>query len=178
MKLEHFLQKKKKTKVVGAGEIGYIVTGIKEPGIARVGDTVTTASRPLPAFPGYAEPVPIVFASVYPESHKMNLMIYDSSLLKLKLSDSSLTFEEESSGALGRGFRCGFLGMLHLEIITERLRREFDQELVVTTPSITYEVTLKNGDVEMVYTPIHFPDHGQYTSVREPWIIIDHYYPS
>lgn len=156
---------------VSAGEIGYIVTGIKEPGIARVGDTVTTHNKPLPAFPGYAEPVPIVFASIYPESQD-EFDDLRSSLGKLKLSDSSLTFEEESSGALGRGFRCGFLGMLHLEIVTERLRREFNQELVVTTPSITYEVTLKNGEVEMVYTPIHFPDHGFYLSVREPWIIL------
>lgn len=166
-----FSPDKRECDTVKAGEIGYIVTGIKEPGIARVGDTVTTASRPLPAFPGYAEPVPIVFASIYPESQD-EFDDLRSSLSKLKLSDSSLTFEEESSGALGRGFRCGFLGMLHLEIVTERLRREFDQELVVTTPSITYEVTLKNGEVEMVYTPIHFPDHGQYLSVREPWIIL------
>lgn len=166
-----FTPQKLECKSIGAGEIGYIVTGIKEPGIARVGDTVTTHNKPLPAFPGYAEPVPIVFASVYPESQD-EFDDLRSSLGKLKLSDSSLTFEEESSGALGRGFRCGFLGMLHLEIVTERLRREFDQELVVTTPSITYEVTLKNGEVEMVYTPIHFPDHGQYVSVREPWILL------
>ena len=166
-----FSPEKKEGKLVKAGEIGYIVTGIKEPGIARVGDTVTTFSKPLQAFPGYAEPVPIVFASIYPESQD-EFDDLRSSLSKLKLSDSSLTFEEESSGALGRGFRCGFLGMLHLEIVTERLRREFDQELVVTTPSITYEVTLKNGEVEMVYTPIHFPDHGMYSSVREPWIIL------
>ena len=166
-----FSPEKREKEIVKAGEIGYIVTGIKEPGIARVGDTVTTFSRPLPAFPGYAEPVPIVFASIYPESQD-EFDDLRSSLSKLKLSDSSLTFEEESSGALGRGFRSGFLGMLHLEIVTERLRREFDQELVVTTPSITYEVTLKNGEVEMVYTPIHFPDHGMYSSVREPWIIL------
>lgn len=162
---------KDEKKSIQAGEIGYIVTGIKEPGVARVGDTVTTQNKPLPAFPGYAEPVPIVFASIYPESQD-EFDDLRSSLSKLKLSDSSLTFEEESSGALGRGFRCGFLGMLHLEIVTERLRREFDQELVVTTPSITYEVTLKNGNVEMVYTPIHFPDHGMYLSCREPWILL------
>jgi GTP-binding protein LepA len=166
-----FSPEKRETKSVNAGEIGYIVTGIKEPGVARVGDTVTTQSKPLPAFPGYAEPVPIVFASIYPESQD-EFDDLRSSLSKLKLSDSSLTFEEESSGALGRGFRCGFLGMLHLEIVTERLRREFNQELVVTTPSITYEVKLKNGETEMVYTPIHFPDHGMYLSVREPWILL------
>ena len=166
-----FSPEKREAQAVNAGEIGYIVTGIKEPGIARVGDTVTTQSKPLPAFPGYAEPVPIVFASIYPESQD-EFDDLRSALSKLKLSDSSLTFEEESSGALGRGFRCGFLGMLHLEIVTERLRREFDQELVVTTPSITYEVKLKNGETEMVYTPIHFPDHGMYLSVREPWILL------
>jgi GTP-binding protein LepA len=164
-----FSPDKQPKQALSAGEIGYIVTGIKEPGIARVGDTVTTFAHPLKAFPGYAEPVPLVFASVYPESQD-EFDDLRSSLSKLKLSDSSLTFEEESSGALGRGFRCGFLGMLHLEIVTERLRREFDQELVVTTPSITYEVTLKNGEKEMVYTPIHFPDHGHYVGVREPWI--------
>jgi GTP-binding protein LepA len=166
-----FSPEKREVKHLSKGEIGYIVTGIKEPGIARVGDTVTTFSKPLPAFPGYHEPVPLVFASLYPETQD-EFDDLRSSLSKLKLSDSSLTFEEESSGALGRGFRCGFLGMLHLEIVTERLRREFDQELVITTPSITYEVTLKNGEVEMVYTPIHFPDHGAYLSVREPWIVL------
>jgi elongation factor 4 len=143
-----FSPEKREVKHLSKGEIGYIVTGIKEPGIARVGDTVTTFSKPLPAFPGYHEPVPLVFASLYPETQD-EFDDLRSSLSKLKLSDSSLTFEEESSGALGRGFRCGFLGMLHLEIVTERLRREFDQELVITTPSITYEVTLKNGEVEM-----------------------------
>lgn len=165
-----FSPEKKERESIEAGEIGYIVTGIKEPGVARVGDTIT-GNNPLPPFPGYSEPVPIVFASIYPESQD-EFDDLRASLSKLKLSDASLTFEEESSGALGRGFRCGFLGMLHLEIVTERLRREFDQELVVTTPSITYEVTLKNGTKEMIYTPIHFPNHGEYISVREPWIVL------
>jgi GTP-binding protein LepA len=166
-----FAPEKKEAKDIAEGTIGYIVTGIKEPGIARVGDTVTTFAHPLEAFPGYAEPVPLVFASIYPETQD-EFDDLRASLSKLKLSDSSLTYEEEASGALGRGFRCGFLGMLHLEIVTERLRREFDQELVITTPSITYEVTMKGGEVEMVYSPIHFPDHGQYVSVREPWILL------
>lgn len=166
-----FTPEKREEKEIAAGSIGYIVTGIKEPGIARVGDTVTTFAHPLSAFPGYAEPVPLVFASIYPETQD-EFDDLRASLSKLKLSDSSLTFEEEASGALGRGFRCGFLGMLHLEIVTERLRREFDQELVITTPSITYEVTLRGGEVEMIYSPIHFPDHGQYVSVREPWIVL------
>ena len=131
-----FAPEKREGKEITGGSIGYIVTGIKEPGIARVGDTVTTFAHPLKAFPGYSEPVPLVFASIYPETQD-EFDDLRTSLSKLKLSDSSLTFEEEASGALGRGFRCGFLGMLHLEIVTERLRREFDQELVITTPSIS-----------------------------------------
>ncbi len=164
-----FKPEKKEVEELKEGEIGYIITGIKEPGIARVGDTVTTFSHPLPAYAGYEEPVPLVFASIYPETQDR----FDdlrSSLSRLRLSDSSLTFEEEMSGALGRGFRCGFLGMLHLEIVSERLRREFQQELIITQPSITYEVEMKNGEIEKVYTPIHFPDHGQYIKVKEPWI--------
>jgi GTP-binding protein LepA len=157
------------TNNIKAGEVGYVVTGIKEPGVARVGDTITGTSSPLPAYPGYSLPAPLVFASVYPEYQEY----FDdlrTALNKLRLSDSSITFEEEQSGALGRGFRCGFLGMLHLEIITERLKREFDLTLIVTSPSITYEVTTRLG-TELVYTPIHFPDHGEVVSVREPWIL-------
>lgn len=164
-----FKPEKREEKELKEGEIGYIVTGIKEPGVARVGDTVTTFAHPLPPFAGYEEPTPLVFASIYPETQDR----FDdlrSGLSKLRLSDSSLTYEEEMSGALGRGFRCGFLGMLHLEIVTERLRREFDQELIVTQPSINYEVEMRDKTIEKVYTPIHFPDHGQYLSVREPWI--------
>lgn len=162
-------QKVENGKVV-EGEIGYIVTGIKEPGVARVGDTVTPFAHQMGAFPGYAEPTPLVFASIYPEFQEY----FDdlrTALGKLRLSDSSLTYEEETSGALGRGFRAGFLGMLHMEIVTERLRREFGLSLVITSPSITYEVTDKNNKTEMVYTPIHFPDHGDVQSVREPWIL-------
>lgn len=164
-----FKPEKKEEKEIKEGEIGYIVTGIKEPGVARVGDTVTTFAHPLLPFAGYEEPTPLVFASIYPETQD-EFDDLRSSLGKLRLSDSSLTFEEEASGALGRGFRCGFLGMLHLEIVTERLRREFDQELIVTQPSITYEVEMRDHSIEKVYTPIHFPDHGSYLSVREPWI--------
>ncbi len=163
---------KRENDSISEGEIGYIVTGVKEPGLARVGDTVTRFNRELPAFPGYSEPVPLVFASVYPEYQEF----FDdlrTALSRLRLSDSSLTYEEEQSGALGRGFRVGFLGMLHLEIITERLRREFGLSLIVTSPSITYEVTGKDSTVERVYTPIHFPDHGEVYSVREPWILVN-----
>jgi GTP-binding protein LepA len=153
-----------------AGEIGYIVTGIKRPGVAGVGDTVTVFRDQLPALPGYAKPRPVVWASIFPESQD-DLHVLRQALERLQLSDSSLTFEEEASGTLGRGFRCGFLGMLHLEIISERLRREFDLELIVTTPSITYEVThARTKKVEIIYSPALFPDDSMVSQIREPWI--------
>ena len=154
--------------VLGEGEIGYIVTGIKKPGIASVGDTITNAKRPSPALHGYQAPTPVIWASVYPESQD-DLAVLRQSLDKLKLSDSSLSYEEESSGVMGRGFRCGFLGMLHLEIIIERLRREFGMTLVVTQPTTVYEVTLLNGTVEEVYAPARFPEEGRTKLVRELW---------
>lgn len=163
-----FSPEKRAVKQLETGNIGYIVTGIKQPGIVRVGDTVTYFKNQLEAFPGYLEPRPLVFASIYPESQD-DFTLLRSSILRLKLSDSSLTFEEESSGALGRGFRCGFLGMLHLEIITERLRREFDLSLIVTTPSIHYEIEYKDGKKETIYSPVHFPDNGNYARAFEPW---------
>lgn len=153
---------------LSAGEIGYIVSGIKKPGVVLIGDTVTTEKNPAPILDGYQNPKPMVWASVYPESQDE----FDSlrqGLLRLKLTDSSLSFEEEHSGSLGRGFRCGFLGMLHLEIITERLKREFDLKLIVTTPSINYDVKLKNGKMLKVYTPSLFPDHGDIEEIKEPW---------
>lgn len=154
---------------LSAGETGYIVTGIKEPGIASVGDTVASMTDTLPPLPGYMSPSPVVWASIYPESQD-DFVLLKQSLGKLKLSDSSYTFDEESSGSLGRGFRCGFLGMLHLEIITERLKREFGLNLVVTMPTITYKVILKTGKEVMVYSPAFFPDDGLYTKVIEPWV--------
>ncbi|MBI5139517.1 elongation factor 4 [Candidatus Nomurabacteria bacterium] len=154
---------------LSSGDTGYIVTGIKKPGIASVGDTITMSKNPLPAFPGYMEPLPVVWASVFPEDAD-DFVELKSALGKLKLSDSAFSYEEESSGSLGRGFRCGFLGMLHLEIITERLRREFNLELVITTPSITYEVLYKNNKKEKVYSPYFFPDDSEIEKVFEPWV--------
>ncbi len=154
---------------LSAGDTGYIVTGIKKPGIASVGDTITMFKNPLPAFPGYMQPLPVVWASVFPEDAD-DFAELKLALGKLKLSDSAFSYEEESSGSLGKGFRCGFLGMLHLEIITERLRREFNLKLVITTPSITYEVILKNGKKEKIYSPYFFPDDGNVETVFEPWV--------
>lgn len=156
-------------ETLSAGEIGYIVTGIKKPGIVSVGDTVTGARMQAGALSGYMEPRPVIWASVYPESQD-DLALLRQSLERLRLMDSSLSYEEESSGIMGRGFRCGFLGMLHMEIITERLRREFDLELIVTLPTTVYEVTEKNGNVELIYTPTRFPQDGQAARIREEWV--------
>lgn len=151
-----------------SGEIGYIVTGIKEPGIASVGDTVASLTDTRPPLRGYKEACPVVWASVYPESQD-NFTLLRQALLKLRLSDSAFSFEEESSGVLGRGFRVGFLGMLHLEIITERLSREFNLPLVITLPSITYKVIYKNKDEKTVFTPSFFPEDHLIEKVLEPW---------
>lgn len=152
-----------------AGTIGYIVTGIKQPGIASVGDTIVSQKNPAAALPGYGLPRPVVWASIYPESQD-DFDELRMALGRLRLSDSAFSFEEEVSGALGRGYRCGFLGMLHLEIISERLRREFNLNLIVTMPSITYEVENRKHERIVVYSPHLFPDDGTVTAVYEPWI--------
>lgn len=150
------------------GEIGYIVTGIKKPGIARVGDTVVAARMSAESLGGYRQPAPVIWASVYPESQD-DLVQLRQALERLRLHDSSLSYEEESSGVMGKGFRCGFLGMLHLEIIVERLKREFNLPLVVTMPTTVYEVTRNDGSVEEIYNPARFPDDGTAKKVREEW---------
>ncbi|MCI0680216.1 translation elongation factor 4 [bacterium] len=164
-----FMLGRKPAPEIGAGEIGYIITGIKEPGIASVGETITHAAHPANALPGYEHPKPVVWASVYPESQDDYPALKDA-LQKLSLSDSSFSFEEEASGTLGRGFRVGFLGMLHLEIVVERLKREFSLSLVVATPTILYEVEYKNGKKETIYSPALFPEHGEAARIREPWV--------
>jgi GTP-binding protein LepA len=164
-----FAPETKSTDQLETGEIGYIVTGIKRAGIASVGDTLTRQKKPLPALAGYMHPKPVVWASIFPESQD-DFSLLRQALERLKLSDSSLSFEEEASNILGRGFRCGFLGMLHLEIVTERLRREFDLAVTVTTPSITYEVHDKDGTTDRIYSPAKFPDDGSVQWVQEPWV--------
>ena len=154
---------------LSTGATGYIVTGIKKPGIASVGDTITMLKNPIEAFEGYMKATPVVWASVFPEDAD-DFTELKASLGKLKLSDSAFSYEEEASGSLGRGFRCGFLGMLHLEIITERLKREFDLDLIITTPSITYEVVIKKGKREKIFSPYFFPDDGDINEVYEPWV--------
>ncbi len=159
-----FRPEKVATEALRPGEIGYVVTGIKETGQAKVGDTLVSARAPAPALPGYGEARPVVWASLYPENQD-DFVSLRQALGALQLSDSSFSFEEESSGALGRGFRVGFLGMLHLEIITERLRREFKLQLVVTLPSISYEVSGK-----LIYSPHLFPDDPKSEVIQETWV--------
>lgn len=188
----YFLPEPLPQKELYAGEIGYIATGIKEPGKVRVGDTITISkikpekSRVEPRvifmgnhiskipepLPGYKEPKPMVFMSFFPENAD-DFDILRDALAKLHLEDSAFTFELESEEALGRGFRCGFLGLLHGEIISERLRRESHLRLVVTTPSVSYKALLKDGKEYMVYTPHQWPNETKIEKVFEPWIKIE-----
>ena len=155
-----------------AGEIGYLVTGIKEPGQAKVGETILRVGSKLPPVPGYREARPVVWASIYPESQD-DFTILKQAVARLHLSDASFTFEEESSGSLGRGYRCGFLGMLHLEIISERLKREFNLSLIVASPTISYElVNKRTGKSEIIYNPHFFPEDTKDYDVIEPWIAV------
>ena len=165
-----------KAQELGTGAIGYVATGLKEPDVIRVGDTIV-AGAPKPQTPnpkprplaGYQEPRPIVFASVFP-AEGLDFKVLKDAFVKLKLTDWALTFEPESSEVLGRGFRCGFLGSLHLEIILERLRREFDLSFVATTPSVGYEIKLVNDSLTTIASPSRFPEAGQIKEVREPWV--------
>lgn len=157
------------SSVLAAGEIGYIVTNIKKPSIGVVGDSVVSQDRPLSPLSGYMQPKPVVWASIYPETAD-DFDNLKQALEKLRLSDSSLSFEEETSGALGRGFRCGFLGMLHLEIITERLKREFKLNLITASPTITYKIQFTNGKEEEIYSPAFFPEEHLIKKIFEPWV--------
>ena len=168
---------------LGAGEVGFVVAGIRELQAAKVGDTITVekklpnnhgpASEPLP---GFKEIQPQVFAGLYPTEASEYDQLRDA-LEKLKLNDSSLRYEPEVSQALGFGFRCGFLGLLHMEIVQERLEREFDQDLITTAPSVVYEVELNNGEVLKVENPSKMPDLGRIREIREPIVKVQLYMP-
>jgi GTP-binding protein LepA len=152
---------------LGIGEVGYLITGVKDVRQSKVGDTVTTAAKPATkALPGYTEPKPMVFSGLYPIDGSDYPVLRDA-LDKLKLSDASLVYEPETSVALGFGFRCGFLGLLHLEIITERLEREFGLDLIATAPSVIYEVSTEDKKTVSVTNPSEFPS-GKIASVTEP----------
>ena len=161
-----FSPERKVVDTLSVGEIGYFVTNIKEAEVVFVGDTITLAEHPAPAFEGYRRPQSMIWSSIYPLSEE-NFDVLKKAVFRLHLSDSAFSFEEESSGVLGRGFRIGFLGMLHFEILIERLRREFGIEVVTATPTVAYEVTHKNGSVKSVYVPAEFPDDHEIASVQE-----------
>ncbi|WZH36357.1 MAG: translation elongation factor 4 [Microbacterium enclense] len=155
------------TKGLGVGEVGYLITGVKDVRQSKVGDTITTHRKPATdALPGYTDPKPMVFSGIYPIDGSDYAELREA-LDKLKLSDASLQYEPETSVALGFGFRAGFLGLLHLEIITERLSREFGLDLITTAPSVTYEVTTDTGETVSVTNPSEYPD-GRVASVSEP----------
>jgi len=154
---------------LSAGEIGYVVTGFKEVSQARVGDTLTHAKNKAHALPGYKEVKPMVFAGIYPESGDDYPKLRNA-MGEIKLTDASLSFEQENSPALGFGYRCGFLGMLHMEIIAERIKREYKLDLVVTTPSVAYEVALLNGKVKIIHSPQELPESSTIEQIREPWV--------
>jgi GTP-binding protein LepA len=154
---------------LGPGEVGYLIAGIKDVGEARSGETVTTATRGADeALPGYRDPKPMVFSGLFPIDGDDFEDLRDS-LEKLKLNDASITYTPESSGALGFGFRCGFLGLLHMEIVKERLEREFGLDLIATAPSVEYRVHRTDGTLEVVDNPAELPDPQKIDSVEEPY---------
>ncbi len=167
-----------------AGEVGYIIAGIRELQAAKVGDTITLirpgtgglAATAIQALPGFKEIQPQVFAGLYPTEANQYEGLRDS-LEKLKLNDSSLHYEPEVSQALGFGFRCGFLGLLHMEIVQERLEREFDQDLITTAPSVVYQVVGVDGVTRMVENPSKMPDQGRLDEIREPIVTVHLYMP-
>ncbi|MBK9135524.1 MAG: elongation factor 4 [Betaproteobacteria bacterium] len=178
-----FTPKSESRDELKAGEVGFLIAGIKELQAAKVGDTITLEKK-LPnnagpateALPGFKEIQPQVFAGLYPTEASEYDSLRDA-LEKLKLNDSSLRYEPEVSQALGFGFRCGFLGLLHMEIVQERLEREFDQDLVTTAPSVVYEVELNDGTVLQVENPSKMPDQGRIREIREPIVTVQLYMP-
>src|SRR4051812_49224963 len=162
---------------LGPGEIGFITAQIKEVAETRVGDTITDARRPAAApLPGFKTVQPVVFCGLFPVDANDFEKLRDS-LYKLRLNDASFSFEMETSAALGFGFRCGFLGLLHLEIIQERLIREYDLDLITTAPSVVYQVRLRDGSVEDIHNPADWPDANAVLAVEEPWIDATVYVP-
>ena len=166
------------TETLYAGEVGYIAASIKTVSDARVGDTVTLAERPAPEpLPGYRQVQPMVFCGIYPADGAKYGDLRDA-LEKLELNDASLSFEPETSVALGFGFRCGFLGLLHMEIIQERLEREYNLDLITTAPSVIYRITKNDGTVEMIDNPTNYPDPGLISMAEEPMTQAHIYSPS
>lgn len=172
-----FTPKSQQRPHLSAGEVGFIIAGIKQLEDAKVGDTVTLASKPAAApLPGFKEVKPQVFAGLYPVESSEYDQLRDS-LEKLKLNDAALMFEPEVSQALGFGFRCGFLGLLHMEIVQERLEREFDMDIITTAPSVVYEVEQRDGSVITVESPSRMPEIGKIADIREPIVKVTLFMP-
>jgi GTP-binding protein LepA len=163
---------------LSAGEVGYVATGLKTVRECRVGDTITQAARPAPEpVPGYRKAKPMVFAGIYPVEGEDYSDLKDA-LEKLQLNDASLVYEPEVSQALNFGFRCGFLGMFHMEIIQERLEREYDLDIIVTSPSVEYEVLMNDGELIRIDSPAELPEEGDIAEIREPWMKIEIFTPT
>ncbi len=172
-----FTPKAQARPTLSAGQVGFVIAGIKELKAAKVGDTITLVNRPASApLPGFKEIKPQVFAGIYPvESNQYDAL--RESLEKLKLNDAALQYEPEVSQALGFGFRCGFLGLLHMEIVQERLEREFGMNPITTAPTVIYEVQLRDGSSEMIENPSKMPDAGRIEQIREPIVTLNLYMP-
>lgn len=170
--------KEEKVKELVSGEVGYVCASIKKISDVKIGDTITLDDNPAKeVLPGYKEIKPMVYSGIYPvETNKYNDL--RDALEKLKLNDASLTFEPETSKALGFGFRCGFLGLLHMDIIKERIEREFNIEIILTSPSVIYTVTLTNGDIVYVDNPTKLPDRQVISKIEEPYIKTNIFVPS
>ncbi len=165
-----FMPEAKSVEVLRAGEVGYVIANIKITADVKIGDTITLAKQPAPsALPGFRVITPVVYAGIYPVDSNDFEALRDA-LFKLQLNDSALHVEQESSMALGFGFRCGFLGLLHLEIVFERLQRHFDLDVITTAPSVIYRFTLQNGQVVTIDNVAHYPDPSTVELVEEPWV--------
>ncbi|MFA5824631.1 MAG: translation elongation factor 4 [Gallionellaceae bacterium] len=172
-----FTPKSQAREELSAGQVGFVIAGVKELKDAKVGDTITSLTRPASsALPGFKEVQPQVFAGLFPVESNQYEALRDS-LEKLKLNDAALQYEPEVSQALGFGFRCGFLGLLHMEIVQERLEREFDMDLITTAPTVIYEVVLRDGTVMMVDNPSKLPDMSKIEEIREPIVDVNLYMP-
>ncbi|MGB5845346.1 MAG: translation elongation factor 4 [Anaerolineales bacterium] len=173
-----FVPELKEMSVLTAGEVGYVATGLKTVRECRVGDTLTSIAFQSPeSLPGYQQIKPMVFAGIFPVEGEDYSDLKDA-LEKLQLNDASLVYQPETSQALNFGFRCGFLGMFHMEIIQERLEREYDLDILVTAPSVEYEVVLRTGEVDRIASPAELPEEGDLSEIREPWMKIEIFTPT
>jgi len=173
LEVGYFKPEYQKSVQLESGEIGYIVTDLKEVSECRVGDTITLADHPATeALPGYKKATPFVYASIYPVEGDEHIKLREA-LLKLKLNDAALSFEPESSPALGSGFRCGFLGLLHMDIVQERLEREYGLNLIFTSPSVRYKVKKSDGKIIEIESPSLFPDPATIEEILEPWVKVE-----